>query len=122
MPKWLNGMIVPTLMLGMYAVASCIVSGLGGGQSGSPADLASGLAFPLIIASWVTFDARKRGHRLCYDYDSFVFFAWPIVVPVYLFRTRGTRAFLTLAAFVGLWLVVMIATFLISAVREFVLP
>src|ERR1043165_6839937 len=98
MPTWLQGMIGPTLTLWFSMVAFSIVSAASSGAARMPmrADLASHFVFPLVMASWVTADARKRGRRLCYDYESFVFFAWPIVVPIYLFQTRGARAFLTL--------------------------
>jgi hypothetical protein len=91
-------MFAPTLMLWLYAIALGIASVATPNARGLPkrADLASSVAFPLIVASWVMADARKRGRRLCHDYDSFVYFAWPLVVPVYLFQTRGSRALLTL--------------------------
>ena len=63
----------------------------------------------LVIANWVIRDARKRGRPLCYDYGMFLFFAWPIVAPVYLFQTRGVRAFLTLLWFIAILLVAAIA-------------
>ena len=52
----------------------------------------------------VTADARARGRSLCYDFDTFILFAWPIVLPCYLFQTRGLRAFLSLLYFAGLCL------------------
>ena len=61
-------------------------------------------AFTIILSSWVAADARGRGCSLCYDFDSFIFFAWPIALPCYLFQTRGLRAFLGLLCFAGLWL------------------
>jgi hypothetical protein len=64
-------------------------------------------------------DARKRGRRLCYDFDSFVFFIWPIIVPVYLFQTRGVRAFLTLLCFAGICVVAMLAASVVSIIRAF---
>ena len=88
------------------------------GEIPKRADLAFQLALPLVIASWVTADARKSSKELCYDYDSFVFFA-PFIVPIYLFQTRGLRALLTLLSFAGIWLVAMTPVFVISIVREF---
>jgi hypothetical protein len=120
MPKWLQEMIAPTLMLWFCAVAIGVASAIGPGvQMPKRAELASSVALPLVLASWVMADARKRGHRLCYDFDSFVYFAWPVVVPVYLFQTRGTRAFLTLLCFAGIWLVAAILAFIVLLVREF---
>jgi hypothetical protein len=53
------------------------------------------------------------------DSDVFAIFAWPVVVPIYLFRTRGFRAFLTLLCFAGTWLVAMIAAAVAFVIREF---
>jgi len=63
----------------------------------------------------------QTSRRLCYDYDSFVFFAWPVVVPVYLFQTRGARAFLTLLCFAGICVIAVLASSVVIIVREFVL-
>ena len=68
-------------------------------------DLAAPIAFPVLLASWVYADAESQRRKLCYDYDTFLFFAWPVVVPCYLFQTRGVRAFLTLLCFGGMYLV-----------------
>jgi hypothetical protein len=64
-------------------------------------------------------DARKRGRKLCYDFDSFVFFAGLVVVPVYLFQTRGVRAFLTLLCFGGMLLTGAVLGAVILFLREF---
>src|SRR5438128_933380 len=66
------------------------------------AAVASRFAFPIILSSWVASDARARCQSLYYDFDTFIFFAWPVVLPYYLFRTRGVRAFLTLLGFAGI--------------------
>jgi hypothetical protein len=63
-------------------------------------------------------DANKRGRTLCHDYGSFVFFLWPVVLPIYLFQTRGLRAFLTLLCFAGLWLVAGLLAFIIAFIRD----
>ena len=56
------------------------------------------------MALWVLADARQHQRSLPYDFGSFVFFAWPLVVPIYLFSTRGWRAFATLGFFLLLYL------------------
>jgi hypothetical protein len=43
---------------------------------------------PLLLAMWVVADAAKRGRQLCYDYGTFVFFAWPLLLPAYLIQSR----------------------------------
>jgi hypothetical protein len=119
MPKWLKGIVAPTLMLWLYAIAVGIASGLFLGRGPLPtlADFASRVALSLVISSWVVADAQKRRRGLCYDYDSFVYFAWPIVVPIYLFQTRGVRAFLTLLCFAGISLVAALVALAVSFLR-----
>jgi hypothetical protein len=72
------------------------------------ANLAGRFAFPIVLASWVYADADLRRRKLCYDYDTFLLFAWPIVMPCYLFQTRGIRAFLTLLYFGGMCLAALL--------------
>ena len=118
-PRWLQGMAWPTLLLWLYAFALSLVS-IWHPEGALPpgADLASRAAFFLILSFWVTADARKRHHPLCYDYDSFVFFLWPVVVPVYLLRTRGWRALLTGLCFLGIWVVMMVGLGVLFFVQE----
>jgi hypothetical protein len=119
MPEWLKGMVPPTLMLWLCAVALGVAYAVApDGQLPGRADFASRLALPLVIAVWVNADARKRGKALCYDYDSFVFFIWPFMVPVYLYQTRGMRALVTLLCFAGIWLVAMAPFIVVSTMRE----
>jgi hypothetical protein len=86
--------------------ASALYGSLGSplGAPASAAALASMILFPSIMASWVLADARRRRQKLPYDFGSFVFFAWPVVVPIYLFATRGWRAFGTLGLYFLIYL------------------
>jgi len=107
-------------MLWAYALALVVASSATADDGWSKRlDYVSRAALSLIIATWVLADARKRGRPLCYDYDTLVFFAWPIVVPVYLFQTRGLRAFLTLFCFAGIWLVALLGAGIVAIIREF---
>jgi hypothetical protein len=65
------------------------------------------LAFALFLAWWVYSDRRARGFSAPFEFDAFVVFAWPVVVPYYLFRTRG-RVGLALGA--SVWLLYLIPT------------
>lgn len=120
MPKWLKGMIGPTLLVWLYGAAYAIVE-IGAGKSetlSGGADLISRLALAWVISIWVLRDAHKRGRQLFYDYGMFVFFCWPLVAPVYLFQTRGVRAFLTLLCFICIWLLVGISVAVATFLRE----
>ena len=123
MPKWLQGMVLPTLMLWVYALALGLASAATpNGTLPWAADYLSRASLALIIAHWVNADAQKRNWPLCYDYGSFVYFAWPIVVPIYLFRTRRAGAFLTLLCFAGICLISGVVAQVILVVRAVVHP
>ena len=118
--RWLQGMLAPTLMLWLYMLAlgiATIVSS--NGRLPWRADYVSRAACSLVVTSWVMADARKRGRRFCYDYDGWVFFFWPVIVPVYLFQTRGWRAFRTLLCFVGLLLVAGLGALVADVIHYF---
>lgn len=69
------------------------------------ADLLISLTFALLLAFWVSLDARRRQRKMGYGFPALVFFIWPIFAPIYLFQTRGVRAFLSLFAFAAMLLV-----------------
>ena len=120
MPKWLKGMIGPTLLVWLYAAAYAIVCILVGkpGMVSAGADLISTWALALVVSIWVLRDADKRGRQLFYDYGMFVFFWWPIVAPVYLFQTRGVRAFITILCFIGIWILAALSVGIAIVLRE----
>ena len=122
MPKWLQGMVGPTLTLWLYAAVHGVAAALSPDSPELPgrAKLVSTVALPLIVALWVVADARKRGRQLCYDFDSFSYFAWPFVVPFYLFQTRGVRALITLLCFAATWLIAVLTAAVVFLIREFV--
>ena len=119
-PRLFPVMTAPTLMLWLFALAMSIATVLDPEGAGMPkrAEAVANIALPFILAWWVMADARKRGRPVCYDYDSFVYFAWPVMVPVYLFQTRGVRAFVTLLCFAGLWLVAAFVAAVLAVLRE----
>jgi hypothetical protein len=97
-----------------YSLTAFGLHGALGSPSGTPA-LAAVLASMLFLSSmvlWVLADARLRHRTLPYDFGSFVFFAWPLVVPIYLFSTRGLRAFVPL----GFFLLIYLAAALVSSI------
>ena len=55
--------------------------------------------------------------NVVYDLGFFLYFAWPFIVPYYLFKTRGIRAILTILVFVGIYL----ATYLVGLLVFFII-
>jgi hypothetical protein len=111
-------MTVPAILLWVFAFAYGVVSGLTREEAQLPsnAELVSSFVLPLLLTFWVTTDARIRQRSLCYDFDTFVFFGWPVLIPVYLFQTRGVRAFLTLLFFSAIWIFAWIVSVIASAI------
>ena len=69
-------------------------------------------AFQLMLAFWVHFDRRVRGFKAPFEFDVFVFLAWPFVIPYYAYKTRGRRGLLLGAGVWGLF----IMPFLVAAI------
>jgi hypothetical protein len=59
--------------------------------------------FNLILTLWVRADRQFRGFRVPFEFDAFVFFGWLVVVPYYLYRSRGGRGLLLGAGIWGLY-------------------
>ncbi len=65
--------------------------------------------FGFILVCWVRVDARLRGYVRAFDFDSFVFFGWPIMVPYYMYRTRRARGLISGFGICALYLVPNVA-------------
>ena len=59
----------------------------------------------LLVATWVHFDRQGRDLGLPFEFEAFVFFAWPIALPYYLVKSRGSRGLLLFAVFLVLLVV-----------------
>ena len=117
MPKWLNGIVGPTVALWLLAFVWGALSAFPE-EASRRAGVAANFALSLIIASWVTADARKRGRELPYDCDSFVFFFWPVILPVYLLQTRKLRIFITLLFFIGVCVLAWAGAFIVVLLKD----
>lgn len=53
------------------------------------------ICFALSVAGWVDSDRKEKAFSAPFEHQAFVFFFWPVVLPCYLFETRGAK---------GLWL------------------
>lgn len=53
----------------------------------------------LFMVRWAAIDRRSRSFSVPIEFDAFVFFAWALVVPYYLFKTRGARGLLNALGF-----------------------
>ena len=74
--------------------------------------------FPTILGTWIISDALKKQHPVCYDLGAFLFFAWPLLAPLYLFKTRGWKALVTLSFVLGLFALCALEYFLLTKLIE----
>jgi hypothetical protein len=69
--------------------------------------------FALFMVRWVGIDRRSRGVSVPFEFDAFVFFAWYLVVPYYLLRTRGARGLINA---LGFWTLALTPTLISSVI------
>ena len=62
------------------------------------------LGFIWVIGWWLQQDSRRHGFKWVYDLGLFLYIAWPIILPYYLFKTRGLKALLTILIFLAVYL------------------
>ena len=76
-----------------------------------------------ILTLWVHYDSRARNISMGIDQAMYIFFAWPLTFPYYAFRSRGFRSgSLLLLAFIGIFVITLIAAVVISIGINIVLP
>jgi hypothetical protein len=51
------------------------------------------------IACWMLCEARRADRNVSYDFATYCFMAWPVMVPWLVFSTRGWRGFAVLGWF-----------------------
>src|SRR5260221_518128 len=112
MPPWL----LCSALWGALAVFAVPYSAYHTDPSGV-ARLTLRLWMGLLVVWWVQRDARESKFDPCFEYDTFLFLAWPVLLPHYLIRTRGrgglyltiglfAPAVMLAAIYLGLWLIV----------------
>jgi len=102
--------LIPLVVLtAIFSVGSSLVTVHSLGTPG-PAELLWTFEFRLVLAWWVRIDRRIRGLSVPFEFDAFVFFVWPFIVPYYLYRTRGMRGLFLAAGIYGLYLTPSLTT------------
>ncbi|MFL6207406.1 MAG: hypothetical protein ACJ74W_01060 [Pyrinomonadaceae bacterium] len=71
----------------------------------APFVLLRALGYVYVLGYWLTHDSRQRQFKGICDLGLWLFIAWPVLLPYYLFKTRGWRALLTLLLFSAIFCV-----------------
>jgi hypothetical protein len=73
-------------------------------------------AFTLLMTIWVAEDRKKHNFAAPYEFNAFVFLAWPLAVPYYLYKTRGPRGLWKAA---GFWLLAAVPAVVSTVIQIF---
>ena len=97
---------MPALLLAIYIFIANVATGLHYGFSTQPS-ASSTLVYALGIfwglSWWLINDSQRYEWKWFFGWGNFLFFAGWILVPLYLFKTRGARAFLIIFLFAALY-------------------
>lgn len=97
----------PTLLLAAFFCVGHIDRGLRalrGTPPTGPFGLLYYIGIALVVAAWIRADRHRLGLRPTFDDGFFIFAAWPLALPYYLFASRGWRGAWTLLGFLALYL------------------
>ena len=86
------------ILTAIYATGLSVLASHGYATRPEATALLWSFEFQILLAIWVRMDRRRRNVSLPFEFDAFVFFGWPVVVPYYLYRTRGWRGLIVIAA------------------------
>ena len=94
--------LIPLFLLAAISGVGLSLLAVHGRIPSDSTQLLSTFVFRLMVVCWVQVDARAHRYHAPFDFDAFLFFAWPFVLPYYLFRTRGARGLLSSAGILAL--------------------
>lgn len=95
-------LLIPLFLLTAISAVGLFLLAARGRHPSDSTQLLSLFVFRLMLGYWVMVDARAQRYRPSFDFGAFLFFAWPLVLPYYLYRTRGPRGLLFSAAILAL--------------------
>src|SRR5919112_4206686 len=107
MRRFLSQLTAPTIVLYVFLFITQFTNGIYDASGVEPPP-AYHVLYPLgllwAVGWWLMRDSRKRGVKWVFDMGLFLYLAWPIIMPYYLFKTRGVKGFLTIFIFVAAYL------------------
>jgi hypothetical protein len=108
-----------TLALLVYLMLANVANGLYTGLLIQPSpvfQLASAMAFIWALGWWIIDDNKRYGLTWVQSYGVFLYVIGWMIIPIYLFRTRGSKAFLPLLLFAGIYLATYVFGIIIAVV------
>ena len=96
-PKWAIALVI------FMSILHYAIMGYKGYDPSYESEQLMVLSLTFMFAWWVIDDAKEQKYNRPYEFGAFIFFAWPIIIPVYLVETRGWKGLLLFPAFIGLY-------------------
>lgn len=109
--------LVPLAVLSTIFTVGCLFAVPYSPRTPRTSEVLWGIEFRLILALWVSIDRQIRGFNVPFEFDGFVFFIWPFLVPYYLYRTRGGRGILIVTSIYVLYLTPYVVAQIARVVR-----
>lgn len=60
--------------------------------------------FAILVAVWAVNEPKQRDFSAPFEFSAFLYFAWPIVLPYYLYKTRGYEGVILFLGFAAMYL------------------
>ena len=61
------------------------------------------ILYSVLVAVWATKEPKQESFQAPFEFGAFLYFAWPIVLPYYLVKTRGIEGLVLFIGFVGMY-------------------
>ena len=81
-----------------------IILNINGMEASTSSETIWALIFATLVAMWANKEPLHKSFDAPFEFSAFVFFLWPLVLPYYLFKTRGSEGLVLFAGFVALYL------------------
>ena len=108
-----------SLSLLVYLMVANVANGLYTGLLIQPSpvfQLVSAIAFIWALGWWIIDDNKRYRLTWVQSYGVFLYVIGWLIIPIYLFRTRGSRAFLPILLFAGIYVATYIFGIMIAVV------
>lgn len=60
-------------------------------------------AFAILVAIWALKEPKQSEFEAPFEFGAFLYFFWPVVLPYYLMKTRGTEGLVLFFGFVAIY-------------------
>ncbi|KLV08937.1 hypothetical protein ABT56_01660 [Photobacterium aquae] len=97
-------MIIFLLFLSINYTIVQVILNTNGEVVSDTSDSLWGFIFAISIAIWAKKEAAIKNYGPPFNFGAFMFFVWPIILPHYLIKTRGSDGIIMYLGFLGIYL------------------